>query len=436
MALPKCITEFNMNCVLKILTITFALFVLCACTSVSRKELRDAFYDGNIPKAYELSKELSDSSQNENLLLLDQGLVQAAAGYNMQSANTLSKFLRSYGNIHSDSYNPSTLEYLNASYSFTLSCLALGDKDAAKKTLQFANEISKSAPNLDVKSNSFILKNLLDDKSSERFSASAIFEPFNSSFITDIAFAYNLKKIILDEKSQLEILNKAYDLPVIDLLEAIIALSDLKSVQDIDFAQNKFANAARKMPQNLFLIRDVKMLNEARKKGFVPNMTFVFYESGLGAVLSEAKIYSHIFDKNREQIDVDCFNFSILKFADNFNPNLGVLREGKFYKPLLISDLDAAKRLQEVAKLPSNILPRIQNIVEAHQKNGGFFPLDLRCSIAMPVAIYYASFETPKERKIYVDGLCVELADAPINIVRVRRTSSDSTSIVQTFSFK
>ena len=97
-------------------------------------------------------------------------------------------------------------------------------------------------------------------------------------------------------------MERALDLPVVSLLEGIIALSELKSVGEIDYAQNKFIEASRKVPANIFLPRDVQILNEARKKGFVPNMTFVFFESGLGAISAEGEAYGHLYNSAGRRI--------------------------------------------------------------------------------------------------------------------------------------
>lgn len=433
--------EFKMNIgALKSFSLALAGALLASCSGVEQSRMRQAFYKADYAEAYELSKGYAASASNEDeaLALLDSGLVQAAAGYNADSARSLGKFLNFYGKppVGSAAYKPSNSEYLAASYSLALSLLSLGDKGGAKAVLDFAQKLSKSAPSDFESESSRKFSELMKQKSeSSDFAVRDLFAPQNTSFIRELSLAFKVDNPFPSADKRRALLERSLDLPVVSLLEGIIALADLKSVGEIDYAQNKFIEAARKMPSNIFLPRDVQTLNEARRKGFVPNMTFVFFESGLGAINADSEVYGHLYNSGGRRIYPDTFNFKMLKFSGTFGNDLSILSEGKFYRPLLIADFDSARRLEEVANLPVEIAERVLESVEACDENRPPARLDLRSPTAMPVSVYYAGVNTPKDKKIYIDGLKVELADAPINIVRVRRSMPNTTCSVQVFSF-
>lgn len=433
--------EFKMNIsALKSLPLALAGALLASCSGVEQSGMSQAFYKADYAEAYELSKSYASSASDEDeaLALLDSGFVQAAAGYNADSAKSLGKFLNFYGTPRVDSaaYKPSNAEYLAASYSLALSLLSLGDKDGAKAVLDFAQKVSKSAPSdFEVESSKNFSELMKQKSKSLDFTMRDLFAPRNASFIRELSLAYKVDNIFPDSSVRKAFMEKALDLSILPLLEGIIALSELKSVGEIDYAQNKFIEAARKVPSNIFLPRDVQILNEARSKGFVPNMTFVFFESGLGAINAEAEIYSPLYNSAGERIYPNTFKFKILKFSGTFGNDLSILSDGKFYRPLPLADLDSARRLEEVANLPVEIASRVLESIEACGENRPTARPDLRSPTAMPVSVYYASINTPKDKKIYIDGLKVELADAPINIVRVRRSMPNTTCSVQVFSF-
>lgn len=411
------------------------LFMLACCSSVDQREVREAFYKADYKRAAELSGDFASSvdSESRSLALLDAGLILAASAYNYDSGMYLSEFLNSRSN--SEGYLPSDTEYMAASYSLALSALALGDKDAAKGALNFARDIAKHSPEELVQRNAENLKKLLK-RDVSGFSPSALLGKQNADFTRQVSALYKVDNIWISESAQLAAIKKALDLPLIPLLEGIVALSDLKAVQDVDSARSKFAEAAGKMPSNIFLQRNLEMLDLAKRNGFVPNMTFVFYESGLGGILQSEELHSYIYVGGGSRLCADLFDFKIYKFSRDFGNDLSILADGKFYRPLLISDFDASKRLEEVANLPFYVASRVLECEEACEAGEAPPKLDLRSSMAMPVSVYYASLNTPKDRKLFIDGLKVNLEDAPINIVRVRRTASGSVCSVQVFCFK
>lgn len=412
---------------------------LASCSSVSQRELREAFYKADFKQASELSGSFVSSvdSESRNLALLDAGLIKAVSAYNYDSANCLSEFLNTRFDLADSDYFPTNTEYLVASYSLALSLLSLGDKLGAQNAINVAKDISLRYPKLVAQANSQNIEELLKRKSEKSgFSVGFLLEPKNANFTKQLSALYKVDKIWIDEKSQEALLKNAYDLALIPLLEGIIALSNLNSVHEIDLAREKFEQALSKMPSNIFLQRNLEMLDAAKKSGFVPNMTFVFYESGLGGILQSEELYSYIYGAGNSRVCTDLFDFKIYKFSKIFGNDLSILSDGKFYRPLLISDFDSSKRLEEIANLPYNVASRVFECVEACEAGKDPAKLDLRSSMAMPVSLYYASLNTPKDGKIFIDGLKLQLDDAPINIVRVRRTLHGSTCSVQSFSFK
>ena len=432
--------EFNV-CAIKSFFPALACALLISCAGVEQSRMREAFYKADYAEACELSKGYagSASSADEALALLDSGFVQAAAGYNSDSAKSLGKFLNFYGKAEADgaSYKPANAEYMAASYSLALSFLSLGDKEAARAVLDFAAKLSKSAPEDFVRYSEKELSELMKLKAEKAvFDLRDMFAPQNAPFTRELSLAFKVDNPFPNTGARRAFMERALDLPVISLLEGIIALSELKSVGEIDYAQNKFIEASRKVPANIFLPRDVQILNEARKKGFVPNMTFVFFESGLGAISAEGEAYGHLYNSAGRRIYPDIFKFKMLKFSGTFGNDLSILSNGKFYRPLSIADFDSARRLEEVARLPLEIPRRVFESVEAFSENRPPKALDLRSPCALPVSVYYASLETPKDKKIYIDGLKVELADAPVNIVRARRSMPNTKCSVQVFSLR
>lgn len=249
--------------------------------------------------------------------------------------------------------------------------------------------------------------------------------------------------------------------PFADAMRGAFMLGQFKNSEDANQARFHFRRALGVEGSNSYLAADLA-LSESGLTG-APNRTYVFFATGFGPFLEEAK-FNFVYATPSGPRNLAAA-FPVLKTEPGFVQSLSINAGGQQMTAERVSDMDRIVGADFKAELPLILTRHIASVVAkevasvganqaAKQADNAWVQIivglgsiiyksaqnqaDIRIWSTLPKQFHYASFETPAEGSITVSGpgagaQSVQVDPEGVNIVLVRATTPGAPLQVRNF---
>lgn len=472
-----------------------ALLCSCATHETESRKMRESFYAGNYAAAASEASSIASSksgSGDELVWRLESGAASRWAGDAEGSAR---EFSRAFSLVEGFDASPevsisdeagalmtnqSYLPYRAYSYDRimmgcyqALNCMSMGDMEGASVALKRVENFQADAERRNADRIEKSLKNAssysgrtvegADGDGASLYDASRAYG--------DVSFASSLRSVygagaadVPKSRSQLaESLRGIYVNPFAYWLDGLFYMANASDLSEASRAADDFRLALEMQPSNPYLAEDLRAAENFASTGRMSPVTYVIFETGCAPIRSQTRIDIPMFAATKDVPYVGV-SFPVLAYSQAYEPRLSVLSSGVFYVPQPLADMDAiitrefnsdlpvvvAKTLlsagtkaaiqfgiQEAARQADNSALLIAAMISGSVYQAAMNDADLRTWTTLPKAVSYSRFPTPANRKILVDSnIEVELDDALINVVCVRRTFPGTPLSVLKFSMR
>ncbi|MDX9911844.1 MAG: hypothetical protein RBS39_08440 [Phycisphaerales bacterium] len=258
---------------------------------------------------------------------------------------------------------------------------------------------------------------------------------------------------------------EGFAVPYADMIAAVYFMGTASDTSDFDRARNLMRRVSGMLPENESLRADLDLADRlAAGEARLPDMTYVFFETGVGPYRKQFKITLPIFLVNNA-VDTVSIAVPYLEYVDQYTPAMQATWPEGLVTTSLLMDTDRVVSAEFKERLPGlitrmivsatlksaaqygvneatksddvvNILARVGTSVWAIATNEA----DLRTWATLPKQVQYARFETPASGSatliVGAHTGSVQLEPDATNLVIVRSVRPEVPPIISSYTLR